>query len=315
MIELYTLTVNEVHVRDFLWNNTQVRALLGATLFVVTAGNKFELSDADKQSLGLLSFFLLSTEIDIDSIQTSSPVELAATLQDNEQKKCAFEFLVLAIHLTNDYLDEKKQLLADYLRSLKLSDLLLKQLSQIYSQYHQLVMYNEFRKQLHLFKNEVVNPDSFTLIKTNLQVIEEKYKKMALLARNCLGYNLYKSYRKNKFPLPGEYSGSNEKTVMIYDIVKLITGYRYDVRGDLNTLAYIAGNQAIGSFIIAGIAIFEYYYRNLDSIKRINKLERKKFWNIVKSGMNCYLDLSNSWDYESGYGKSLTELRKEFNLT
>jgi hypothetical protein len=60
--------------------------------------------------------------------------------------------------------------------------------------------------------------------------------------------------------------------------------------------------------------ILEYYCHNPDSIKRVNKLERKKFWNIAKSGMNCQLDLSNSWDYESNYRKSLTELRKEFNL-
>lgn len=317
MIESHFLITNGVFVRDFSWNKGQINALLGAAIFIATAGGKYEFSEIEQQSLEILAFFLLSNEVNVEDVQTASPIELAATFHDNEQKKRALEFLVLVIYSTNDYLDEKKQLLDDYLRSLKLSDLLLKQLSQVHFQYYQLIKYNEFRKQLDLSKKELMKTDfasPFLLSNSNLLVIEEQYKKMTLLARNSLGYNLYKSYRKNKLPLPGEYSVANEKLIVIYDIVKLITGYKYDVRGDLNTLAYIAGNQTVGSFIISGIAILEYYCHNPDSIKRVNKLERKKFWNIAKSGMNCQLDLSNSWDYESNYRKSLTELRKEFNL-
>lgn len=312
MIELYTLIVNGASVKSFLWNNGQINALLGAALYIATVGNKYELSTAGKQTLQLLSFFLLSTEINIDNVEIASPVELAATFQDNEQKKSALEFLVLAAYSIDAHIDEKNQLLDGYLRSLKLSDLLLKQLFQIYNQYRQLVEYNEFRKQSQILKND--EQSERFVQNDNRQEIEEYYKKMTLLSRNTLGYNLYKSYRKNKFPLPGEYLLSSEKLVMVFDIMKLIAGYRYDTRGDLNTLSYMAGNLVSGSFIVAGIAVIEYYYYNLESIKQINKLERKKFWNNLKAGMNCQLDLTSGWDYVSNYGKSLTQLRGEFNL-
>ncbi|AUR51553.1 hypothetical protein [Aquella oligotrophica] len=303
-------------MKDFVWNNSQINTLLGAAKFIASVGDKYDLSERNIQCLQLSSYFLLSTEIDINEIPFANPIELAATLQDSEQKKAALEFLVLAMHYVEDYLDEKRILVEGYLRSLKLSDLLLKQLSQTFNQYQQLIEYNEFRKALKSTVGRTSSNDSDDrfMLNENSPGLSDKYQKLTLLAKNSLGYNLYKSYRKNKFPLPGERLLSNDKIVLIYDIVKLIAGYRYDIRGDLFTLAFIAGNLMSGSFIVAAIGIIEYYYQNPNAIKKVNKLERKKYWNAIRVGMNCSLDFTDNWEYEANFIKSLNDLRAECNL-
>ena len=114
--------------------------------------------------------------------------------------------------------------------------------------------------------------------------------------------------------MPGERLLSNDKVVLIYDIVKLITGYRYDIRGDLNALAFVAGNMTVGSFIVAAIGVIEYYYQNPEAIKKVNKLERKRYWNAIRVGMNCPLDFTDNWEYEANFIKNLNDLRAECNL-
>ena len=304
-------------MRDFVWNNSQINTLLGAAKFITSVGDKYDLSERSIRCLQLSSYFLLSTEIDISDIPFANPIELASTLQDSEQKKSALEFLVLSMYYEDDYLDEKRLILEGYLRSLKLSDLLLKQLSQVFNQYRQLVEYNEFRKTLKSSTNRTLDAhfnDKFMPNENSPQSVSDKYQKLTLLAKNSLGYNLYKSYRKNKFPLPGERLLSNDKVVLIYDIVKLITGYRYDIRGDLNALAFVAGNMTVGSFIVAAIGVIEYYYQNPEAIKKVNKLERKKYWNAIRVGMNCPLDFTDNWEYEANFIKNLNDLRAECNL-
>jgi len=301
----------------------QINSLLGAIKHIAASDNETIEASENIQQIKILSYFFLTQEIEIEAIPVSSPVELASLITDNEQKKQALEFLLISCYFSKESLAKKSAIVEDYARALKLSDLLVKQLHQLHFKYSKLILALKLRKNLTEVDNLDLSIPAAAEIKmlyesTNRSVtLTEKYHKLAHLAKNSIGYNLYKFYRKNKLTLPGEPGSMVDKTLLIHDISYLLTDYKRDLRGNFYNLAFLAGNSNTGSIIIAALALFNYYLfeRAPEHKPRLNKLEHKRFWNAIRGGMNCQIDLLDNWDYESYFNKSILNVRTGLNLT
>lgn len=308
-------------MRNTLWNNSQINSLIGAITHIATAGTPHLSDEAIMQQIHLINYFLFPLVPVAENTALSSPVELAGLINDNEQKKRALEFLIAANYFTTENMQKKAAITEEYARALKLSDLLVKQLHQIYARYKKLIIANKLRRKIVSADDLIADDpltgevkDTYLSIEVSAPLIE-KYHKLTKLPKHSLGYNLYKFYRKNKFALPGEAGSFNDKTFLIYDLTHILTGYKPDSRGEMYNLAFLGGNINNGSMIILILALLNFYLADeLLPRPKTNKLEQKRFWNVVTAGMNCKIDITDNWQYENWFDKGISTTREELAI-
>jgi hypothetical protein len=145
----------------------------------------------------------------------------------------------------------------------------------------------------------------------------ERYRGCRSYADGTLGKAYAETCRALGHPLPFEPGGPPESTVH-HDLLRVLTGYGADPRGELDLAAFTAGMKHEDPFaylffpllaLCAGLDI------SPTAATDKGHFEPARFARALARGAACNADLTEGWDYWPMMDRNVDEVRKTYNIS
>jgi hypothetical protein len=128
--------------------------------------------------------------------------------------------------------------------------------------------------------------------------LADRYRALGTLPEGTVGRTYFKSMRADGFPLPGE-KGSQVEPVVIHDLMHVLSGYRTDAEGEIQTAAFSAGNRKQDPFTYIFFVLCQFHLGIIEapfSFSARGRFDPAAVVRAVHRGMAVNTDLSSGWD-------------------
>lgn len=128
--------------------------------------------------------------------------------------------------------------------------------------------------------------------------LASRYRALGELPEGTVGRTYYDQMRADGFPLPGE-KGSQVETVFIHDLMHVLSGYRTDAEGEIQTAAFSAGNRQQDPFTYIFFVLCQFHLGTIEapfSFSARGHFDPAAVVKAVTRGMAVTTDLSSGWD-------------------
>jgi hypothetical protein len=148
-------------------------------------------------------------------------------------------------------------------------------------------------------------------------VVARRYHDLAALPHDTFGYALYRHFKVNEFPMPGEKGGLPE-LMLFHDVGHVVSGYDVDPQGEIQQAAFQAGFSRLDGFVFLFFGILQFHIGL--RITPVAKAEHgyfdvPKVLAALARGAACRVDFSDHFDFFQHAPRRLDELRTEWGVT
>jgi hypothetical protein len=143
-----------------------------------------------------------------------------------------------------------------------------------------------------------------------------RYRALARLPRESLGFALWEHYRSNEFAFPGEAGGLPERAVF-HDLGHILSGYGTDPRGELQQAAFQAGFAGNDGFVFLYFGIVQFHLAlRLGPVAGAESgvFNVEEISAALARGTACNVDLSARWDFWPSLAKPVHVVRAELDV-
>jgi hypothetical protein len=140
-----------------------------------------------------------------------------------------------------------------------------------------------------------------------------RYRALARLPRDSLGFALWEHYCSNEFAFPGE-AGSLPERAVFHDLGHILSGYGTDPQGELQQAAFRAGSVGHDGFVFLYFGIVQFHLSlRLAPIASAESgvFNVEEISAALARGAACKVDLSDRWDFWPLLAKPLHAVRAE----
>lgn len=307
----------------------QARAGLRAMKTVLTAAGP--LDPVRSEALAAIQRHLLRTDLDLDALPPITPEALASALDDPALRSQLLSGMV-TLTLVSEHVDPRElAAIESFAAALGVRPVEVDQLRRFNDERLLTLRIDVVRrslagpalKQLYEdqgFLNLVKNLGSMAGLWEN-RAVAERYHGLEGYADGTLGKELWRFYRANGFPFPGEKHGAPE-ALLRHDLSHILAGYGTDLRGEGLVLAFTAGYRKQEPFSVLvflllnaqhGMRLTVFadpqrgYYN--DKPGAIDELVR-----AFARGSRMTVDLAEQWDFWAVMDRQVDDLRRQYGI-
>jgi hypothetical protein len=306
----------------------QARAGLRTMKTILTVAGP--LSPARRTVIDAAQRHLLHTDLDLDALEPITPAELAAAVED-PRLRAQFVSALVTLALASDKVEPRELDAIDALAAaLDVRPAELDQLHRLAAERTLLLRFDLARRGLagagvkRLYAEEgflglVANLASFLGLRENTAVAA-RYLGLEAYADGTLGKELYRFYRSNKFPFPGEKHGAPE-ALLTHDLSHILGGYGADMPGEAQVLCFQAGYRRQDPFTVVvfllvqgqhGLRLTPFAEAGTTLIDDGALLGRMV--EAFARGAQMNIDLTGEWDFWAVMGEPVDELRARYGI-
>ncbi len=257
----------------FQFSLAESLALLQALKTVAMADGTFALKE---QAMLIASAELLEQPTDIAELATVTGEELAAAIRNPEARVLALKACLVMAIVDGQISPEEWKVLSELRAALAIDEAQLHAFHELVHAQRQRTMHEYRRRravtpsatlyasegwhgEIQFFPEDVLaaaaaDPPANTRDSSELT---QRYRQLASLPEATLGRELHRYYRERTFAFAGE-AGAVPESLVHHDIVRILAGYRSDLEGELQTLAFTAGMRQEDPFAALFLVLLQF---------------------------------------------------------
>lgn len=308
----------------------QAEAGLRAMRQLATARGEF--GTASRALIDAAQRQVLHTDFDIDSLPPITADELAAAFDDPALARQFVQGMTVVSLADGPPTEAQGRLMASYAQALGVDEPAVRVMNEL-ANHHTVLFRLDFLRRSHLadmFKG-AVQRDGFLATARAFAAfrgmredpaVAARYKALAQLPQDTLGYAFWKHCSDHGFAFPGEPFGFPEAGVY-HDFTHVLSGYSTQPEGEVQIGGFTAGYKKHTPIFVILFVILTFSaginVTPVDQPVSIGILGQEgladRFFVAVERGSRVPIDLSDGWDHWAWVAKPLDQARAELNIT
>lgn len=298
---------------------------LRAMKTVATADGSF--SDSERHLLATAQS-VFGTDVDVDSLETITPEELAGRLTDPAMRRQIVRGMVVLSLVDGEASPAETATVDAFARALGVDSRDLVALRDLADKHFLRARFDIARRFFAREKGlEYAKEKGLGWVVRSLTVmaglredagIAARYRALEACPAGSLGRAYFDFVRGNGYSFPGE-RGSPAEMIALHDLTHVLSGYGTDPDGELQVLAFHAGcrreEKDPFSFLMFGIAEFHLgLAMSPVATGSTGKLDPVKMFRALERGSACTIDPTDGWDPWPVMNEPLPALREQYRI-
>lgn len=307
------------------WSPSQSETVYRGLKTIATLNGSKPLSKLDTDLINGIQSHILYSDLHHDGAEQISAEEFAKSFGDAAHAEQALQFLIIMPYTDVEASKHKVSMVDNFAKAMNIHPETIALLHEARDRHVMAMEFCIFRKLApNMVKGDTMLAKFGTLSK-NIglrkydQDVALKYERLGLLPEGTLGRAIWQFYRTRGFTFPGEgHMNMNEDFILVHDVSHILGGYDTTVDGEIMTSALQGGFMKEHGWLFAVIGVLDFHL-GLDAYTgpshvQTGHLVPEKFAAALERGMNMTKDLSVDWDPWPLMGRTLADLRKEYNI-
>jgi len=267
---------------------------------------------------------LHGTKVDVDSLTSIAPGEVAEIVTDPHQRKRVVQLAAIAAMVEGDVTAAEAAAVKRLAAALGVEEASLEVLDDIAADHQFLTRFDMMRRIMGKFGAKAYNEEGLAGIRKMLTLftggedleVAWKYKQLGLLPEGTLGREFWEHCTKNRFGVPGEKTGIPERMVF-HDFGHVLAGYDTRPESEIQQGAFQGGFVREDGFAFLMFAVIQFHlgvkvtpvtngYTGLFDVPKV--------LSAAQRGAACKVDLSDHWDAFAVADVPVEQLRAEYGI-
>ena len=310
----------------------QEQALAGLRAMRMLGEVRGALGPAARSLLRAAQAHILRTDYDLDALAPITPEELARPFDEPALARQFVQGMTVVSLAEGPPTEAQARLMARFAAALGVDETAVKVLREL-ALHHMALFRLDFMCRSHLADAARASIREKGFLATARAVaafrgigenrpLAARYKALAKLPADTLGYAFHRHCRDHGFALPGEKLGFPEAGVY-HDFTHVLSGYGTEPAGEVQVGAFTAGYKKHNPiFVILFVTLTFSAGVNMTPLDQplmrgvfATEGVAEKFFTAGERGSRGPIDLSDGWDHWAWVGKPLEEARAELRIT
>ncbi len=302
-------------------SQAEARAILAAMRDVAEAGGAA--TDRDRVSLVSAGRWMLGLpEVDVDTLQSSTPQSLAASLPEAPLRREGMRFLAVMPFVDGKLDKAKIARVEDYARALGVADGFVDEITEAAQGNIKDALAHMVRDNMDSILGRPLSGDVMAWMlpyqgdKADPE-LAGRFRALASKPAGSFGRDFIEFYETNGYGVPGEPTALNERFCLPHDSTHVFSGYGTTPQGELLVSTFTAGMHPvhpISGHILPVIFSWHLGIKINDVAKSATgALDPKEFWHAWERGQAMKIDIFGpAWDFWAWVDQPLEALRAKY---
>jgi hypothetical protein len=308
-----------------IWTETEARCFLEGMKAVATLRGSRPLQPLAAEMLDSVRRHVLHASFELDSLQSCSPVELAANVQNPRRRLELLHFLVLMPYLEMEIDAEQVAVVDEIADALGLETDTLTDLHQVREGRLKRLLFDYSRRSLSEFAEAESSWEKLKLVTKSVRQfvgdkhVAERYQALEGFPEGSLGRTLFCFYRARDFPLPGEKKSFSE-LLIAHDCCHILGGFNTDMNGEMDVAGFEAGlfDNGFGFELLLEVILDFHLGKTFTTLGLLpagtGHFDPEAVLRGYERGVVCNVNPIQGWDFWEVANEQVSELRKRYGL-